>query len=311
MAQLQRVSTTDPAVDAAGAVDGTMDGGFGFHTDQQTRPWWQVDLGSSVCAGSSGGLQSDGVGRPARTLTVSLSDDEMTWHIAYQHDGAVFFGSRTRSRWSCRCTAPRRDTCGCSCRMTRGCIWTKCRSLEPPIRPSIWPCTSRRRRAASAPGRASRPSAQTPAVVLTDVQSGRRVIRQLLDACGPSAAELGARLEQLVGSGCPLDDQRWVQLFSDARQLEQRWATVRAQWQRVNLEALRLAIRDLVDTYGPRYENGPQYLQQLDGDRAAVRRDRRGHRARRPRILDARRRSPGPAARGAPGEPACSTSVAC
>ena len=31
--------------DALGAVDGIKNGKFGFHTDQTTHPWWQVDLG--------------------------------------------------------------------------------------------------------------------------------------------------------------------------------------------------------------------------------------------------------------------------
>ena len=31
--------------DAAGAVDGVKDGKWGFHTDFENNPWWQVDLG--------------------------------------------------------------------------------------------------------------------------------------------------------------------------------------------------------------------------------------------------------------------------
>jgi FkbM family methyltransferase len=34
--------------DAAGAVNGIIDGGLGFHTDMEDQPWWQVDLGD-VC----------------------------------------------------------------------------------------------------------------------------------------------------------------------------------------------------------------------------------------------------------------------
>ncbi len=35
----------DPALDAAGAVNGEITGGCGFHTGHQQSPWWQVDLG--------------------------------------------------------------------------------------------------------------------------------------------------------------------------------------------------------------------------------------------------------------------------
>ncbi len=30
--------------DARGAVDGVIDGSWGFHTGLQESPWWQVDL---------------------------------------------------------------------------------------------------------------------------------------------------------------------------------------------------------------------------------------------------------------------------
>ena len=48
--QLQdRLRVTDSSVtreqDAAGACDGVKDGQWGFHTEHEDRPWWQVDLG--------------------------------------------------------------------------------------------------------------------------------------------------------------------------------------------------------------------------------------------------------------------------
>ncbi len=264
MVQLQRATKTDPTVDAAGAVDGTMDGGFGFHTDQQARPWWQVDLGTTCALDRLVVFNRTVSAERARTLTVCLSDDELTWRIAYQHDGAVFFGVQDQKPL----VVPLH---GGPARYVRLLLqddtWLHLDevqvfgSADVAVNLALHkPATQ-----SSVSSWSRQPTgAQTPAVVLTDLQSGKRVIRPLLDACGPSATELGARLEQLVNAGCPLDDQRWVELYSDARQLEQRWASVRAQWQRVNLEALRLAVCDLVDTYGLRYENGPRYLQQLD-----------------------------------------------
>jgi len=32
--------------DAAGGVDGVKNGSWGFHTDNENDPWWQVDLGN-------------------------------------------------------------------------------------------------------------------------------------------------------------------------------------------------------------------------------------------------------------------------
>ena len=36
------------ASDAAGGCDGVIDGMWGFHTENEDQPWWQVDLGKSV-----------------------------------------------------------------------------------------------------------------------------------------------------------------------------------------------------------------------------------------------------------------------
>ncbi|OHB85146.1 MAG: hypothetical protein A2V98_25575, partial [Planctomycetes bacterium RBG_16_64_12] len=79
---------------AAGAVDGVKDGRFGFHTDRDASPWWQVDLGEAV------GLdriviynRCDGnVEDRAARLKVLLSEDGQTWSDLYQHDGTKFFG---------------------------------------------------------------------------------------------------------------------------------------------------------------------------------------------------------------------------
>src|SRR5512139_2823972 len=32
--------------DAAGGCDGLIDGKWGFHTENEDHPWWQVDLGA-------------------------------------------------------------------------------------------------------------------------------------------------------------------------------------------------------------------------------------------------------------------------
>ena len=37
--------------DAAGGVDGIVDGKWGFHTENQPDPWWQVDLGQKTPLG--------------------------------------------------------------------------------------------------------------------------------------------------------------------------------------------------------------------------------------------------------------------
>jgi len=79
--------------DALGGVDGTKNGKWGFHTQSEPNPWWQVDLGEKTpldrvvvwnrcdaCAGRN------------NRIIVLLSDDGKAWQRAYQHDGKPFFG---------------------------------------------------------------------------------------------------------------------------------------------------------------------------------------------------------------------------
>ena len=80
--------------DAAGAVDGVKDGTYGFHTDRDAGPWWQVDLGRVVALERivvynrcDGNVE----GRAAR-LQVLLSHDGEAWTALYQHDGTKFRG---------------------------------------------------------------------------------------------------------------------------------------------------------------------------------------------------------------------------
>ncbi|MBE3070020.1 MAG: discoidin domain-containing protein [Planctomycetes bacterium] len=82
-----------PEQDAAGGCDGVRNGQWGFHTENEPDPWWQVDLGQAVpldrvvlynrCDGCAG--------RNARIM-VLLSDDGKTWRQVYQHDGTTFLG---------------------------------------------------------------------------------------------------------------------------------------------------------------------------------------------------------------------------
>jgi len=76
---------------AQGAVDGVKNRSYGFHTNREKDPWWQVDLGSvkqlteirifnrlECCADR------------ARTIQVFLSDDGIKWMRIYAHNGSVF-----------------------------------------------------------------------------------------------------------------------------------------------------------------------------------------------------------------------------
>jgi hypothetical protein len=92
------VATNRPALltchDAAGGCDGVKDGGYGFHTDKQDQPWWQVDLGSPQPLARVVIWNRTECPERAAWLQVKLSDDGHDWRTAYHHDGSLFYGSR-------------------------------------------------------------------------------------------------------------------------------------------------------------------------------------------------------------------------
>ncbi len=82
-----------PEEDAAGGVDGVKNGKWGFHTQNEPDPWWQVDLGEprrlerivlyNRC---------DNCGARNKRIIVLASDDAATWRRLHQHDGTMFYG---------------------------------------------------------------------------------------------------------------------------------------------------------------------------------------------------------------------------
>ena len=84
-----------PEQDAAGAVDGVKDGKWGFHTGDDEKPWWQVDLQKKVALDHLliyNRCDDVPAAARARRVQVLLSDDGRQWKQVYQHDGRVFFG---------------------------------------------------------------------------------------------------------------------------------------------------------------------------------------------------------------------------
>ena len=80
--------------DAAGAVDGLKDGKWGFHTESETDPWWQVDLGQSLELGRIAIYnRCDEFASRASRLKVLVSDDASSFRQVYQHDGSTFYGA--------------------------------------------------------------------------------------------------------------------------------------------------------------------------------------------------------------------------
>ena len=81
--------------DAAGGVDGVKNGLWGFHTENETNPWWQVDLGKSQAVGKlMAWNRCDSPAMAVRTsrMMVLLSDDARKWRKVYTHNGKAFGG---------------------------------------------------------------------------------------------------------------------------------------------------------------------------------------------------------------------------
>ncbi|MDD5389950.1 MAG: discoidin domain-containing protein [Gallionellaceae bacterium] len=75
------------------AVDGVINGGYGFHTNKEVNPWWQVDLGAPYRVTEVRIYNRLDSGKErARTVQLMLSDDGHSWRTVYRHDGSLFGG---------------------------------------------------------------------------------------------------------------------------------------------------------------------------------------------------------------------------
>jgi hypothetical protein len=85
-----------PEQDAVGAFDGIIDGKWGFHTENENRPWWQIDLGETMPLGRMELYnRTELAGRNSRIM-VLLSGDGKDFEQAYQHDATPFFGHKDK-----------------------------------------------------------------------------------------------------------------------------------------------------------------------------------------------------------------------
>ena len=80
------------AQDAAGGCDGIKTGKWGFHTQNEEQPWWQVDLGKSLTLDRIALFNrcDGGFARRNARIIVLTSDDGKEFKQAYQHDGSIF-----------------------------------------------------------------------------------------------------------------------------------------------------------------------------------------------------------------------------
>ena len=80
--------------DAQGAVDGVKNSSYGFHTNNEKNPWWQVDLGQvRPLTGIRVFNRLDCCAERARTIQILLSNDGANWTRVFTNNGTVFGGN--------------------------------------------------------------------------------------------------------------------------------------------------------------------------------------------------------------------------
>ncbi len=95
----------DLSRDAAGAVNGRITGGYGFHTHIDPS-WWCVDLQATYPVMEIRIHNRLDVAFRARSLVVSASTDMMLWQSLYRHDGKTDFGGADGAPLSIRPETP-------------------------------------------------------------------------------------------------------------------------------------------------------------------------------------------------------------
>jgi len=81
--------------DAAGVVDGVKNGKYGFHTDKEPDPWWQVDLGQPTTIGRIvvyNRLDYEPGLHNADNLSILVSGDGKQWKQIHDNQGRHFGG---------------------------------------------------------------------------------------------------------------------------------------------------------------------------------------------------------------------------
>jgi len=81
-----------PEQDAVGACDGIKNGKWGFHTENEDDPWWQIDLVESAPLDRLILYNRCDLAERNSRIRVLVSDDVKNFRQAYQHDGTTFLG---------------------------------------------------------------------------------------------------------------------------------------------------------------------------------------------------------------------------
>ena len=79
-------------LDAAGGCDGVINGQWGFHTENENNPWWQVDIENHVQLDRIILYNRTELAQRNSRIIILLSDDGKNFRKIYQHKGTQFLG---------------------------------------------------------------------------------------------------------------------------------------------------------------------------------------------------------------------------
>lgn len=86
-------STWSKPDDALGAVNGVRNGGYGFHTDEENCPWWEIDLLEAIDLKEIRIFNRiDGGRQRSRTLQIHISQNGQIWKHIHDQSGYTFGG---------------------------------------------------------------------------------------------------------------------------------------------------------------------------------------------------------------------------
>lgn len=92
-------------------------------------------------------------------------------------------------------------------------------------------------------------------------RDGNELERELVGRVGDAIAR---KAEALSAEGAPAGDIRWLNLLAEAADVRARFAAARAELDRIDLRALRMAVSDLSRSYPEEYPDGEQMLAEID-----------------------------------------------
>jgi formylglycine-generating enzyme required for sulfatase activity len=250
-----------PAEDAAGAVDGVIDGSFSFHTSQDEAPFWQVDLGAPEPISAVIVYNSAHMPARAANLRVLLSADGASWSEVYAHDGTPFVGADGSPL-----KVPLSNQLARHVRIQLpGPTWLHLDEVQ------VLSAGGETNLALRKPATQSSTSQWSTRSIKIEQQHSpadaeslvHGIFTPLLKGAGAAGTPIRDEIQTLLARQVDLDDGKWAALHSRAANARQQAGSISDGLARFNPRALRMAIEDMAASFPGRFPEARAQLAQL------------------------------------------------